>query len=704
MRVWMLVIAGLVATTLPAQNTFLSRNRRLLESSGGTPDTTVRAAASNTGNSSSPSVTAPAGTVAGDVVIVTVVCNGNITIVDNNGATPFTEDLNDYQETTTGMTLAVFSRRIQAGDPSTYNFTAGATARWSAIAVTFKNPHPTIIYDVTPSVGNSSQATTGTTGATLAITTQNDKAIHVSVCGPDGNGNLITAKPSGYTEQATTTAQNVLSVHTKIITPAADTGTTSYTWTSSDGSVRTSFAIRNGSSTATLYAPTVVQHVSTSSTATHSITATTGVMRIPLAEPTQAGNCLLLMAQGGATTPNADVRDDQTNAWTKLMRADHVANNQYIWAFAALNIKTNTKVVYFTNLSGSIMSDVSVALTEFNNVATASALDGTNGNFATSTSITAGNITPGILGDLIYQYGCNDSGTHSTASYTAGNQTGITWTKLSSDLQDGMVAQWGVYSLNTVLNPTCTQGTSRGFISAAVALKTASAGSPRPAGMRVAKVLHESQPVGIANTTTLEFPTIGNLALMMFSSGNVNFYITNVTDTIGNTWVESSGGKNSGNGHITQSWYSTNATASSTNVTTVKYNNTASADATIMFYDIVQANIDPYDTRSTSNGTQAVALPLVAPPTLTPSVANGLVFAEAQQSFNTETNISVSGAVFDSIYWDGEQLDGPSNLDQNGGWMHYHNPDTSAIAFTWYFRSASQALQGWTSEAVSFKP
>jgi len=88
------------------------------------------------------SIAAPTGTVAGDLVIIIVHGNGNTTIVDNNGATPFTEDLTDYSPLTSD-TVSIFSRRIVGGDPTTYNFTLGASSRWSIIASTWQNPNAT---------------------------------------------------------------------------------------------------------------------------------------------------------------------------------------------------------------------------------------------------------------------------------------------------------------------------------------------------------------------------------------------------------------------------------------------------------------------------------------------------------------------------------------------------------------------------------
>lgn len=207
----------------------------------------MRATAVNGGASGTAlSVSAPSGTVVGDLVIVTCHINANSTIVDNNGTTPFTEDLNDYHpNATAGQTLSVFSRRILAGDPTTFNFTAGASGRWSAIAETWANPHPTVIYDVAPTGGNNRDDTTTNTGTAIGITTQTANAIHCAIMCPDGNGNGVTGIPSGYTSVAqrdTTQAQRIAS---KVIASPGSTGNQSFTYSTNDAYFAASWAIRD---------------------------------------------------------------------------------------------------------------------------------------------------------------------------------------------------------------------------------------------------------------------------------------------------------------------------------------------------------------------------------------------------------------------------------------------------------------------------
>jgi hypothetical protein len=169
----------------------------------------VRADNTATGTSSSFSVTAPAGTVAGDVVVVLAVANGITTISDNNGSTPFTKDVSDIRPGSGSVTISLFSRRIQAGDPTTYQFTPTTGSEWRLYAVTIQNPHPSTFYDAGPSYACAAS----TTVSTAAITTTTANALLLQLFGVDVSPAItFSNKPASYTEieeQLSTRAINI---------------------------------------------------------------------------------------------------------------------------------------------------------------------------------------------------------------------------------------------------------------------------------------------------------------------------------------------------------------------------------------------------------------------------------------------------------------------------------------------------------------
>jgi len=210
--------------------------------------TTVRASNTNSATTGTAiSVTAPAGTTTGDVVIVSVHANTQTTIADNNGATAFTEDINDYKpDPIDGHTVSVFSRRIQAGDPTTYNFTSGASGRWSIIAVTFQNPNASSIYDVAPSTSNANNIDNQLNGNISApsITTLTDNAIHCALAWVDSQPAIYTSHPAGYTVERDATNQPQSFCY-KVITPAGATGSQAFVTDQFAARIAMSFAIKD---------------------------------------------------------------------------------------------------------------------------------------------------------------------------------------------------------------------------------------------------------------------------------------------------------------------------------------------------------------------------------------------------------------------------------------------------------------------------
>lgn len=212
--------------------------------------TTLRASSQNSATSGTAiTVSRPTGTVEGDVVLVKVHVNGQTTIVDNNGATPFTEDINDYKpNTSSGHTASLFRLTIPAGNPATYSFTSGASGRWSAVAETWMNPNATF-YDVTPVTGNATNLDSppGSSGATSAsINTTTSNAIHKIDAFIDASIDDFTGWPSGYTvTQSVDNNQGQTGVY-KVIAAAGATGTQNFTHNGSGTAYITfSYAIKD---------------------------------------------------------------------------------------------------------------------------------------------------------------------------------------------------------------------------------------------------------------------------------------------------------------------------------------------------------------------------------------------------------------------------------------------------------------------------
>ena len=208
--------------------------------------TSVRASSTGTGSGTAISVAAPTGTTTGDLVVVFITGNTASTFVDNNGATPFTEDM-EFLATSGDTAAVLYSRRIQAGDPTTYAFTRGGADRWTAHAVTFQNPHATTNYDVVAQ--GREQAGNTTTGTTVNITTLNAGSIHCAALANDLLNNAFTALPATYDTQQDSGQQRAAFM-TKTITLPGATGEQTFTWTTLCNYASLSFAIMDETGTA----------------------------------------------------------------------------------------------------------------------------------------------------------------------------------------------------------------------------------------------------------------------------------------------------------------------------------------------------------------------------------------------------------------------------------------------------------------------
>jgi hypothetical protein len=455
--------------------------------------------------------------------------------------------------------------------------------------------------------------------------------------------------------------------------------------------------------------PTLIQHASGSNTLAFGTTVSTYTYTLFLPNTTQAGNCIIVAAQSDNTngSPAFSIADDApggSNTYTLGKDENDTTNVQRGVIYFAMNIKAGTRKIQVTVTGTSLQGSTSVAASEFNNIATTSALDVGVGNFGTSANCTAGSTGALTSGDLLYQVVFQATRGN---TYTATAQTNITWKLLSADVLDSMAVQYGIYNSTTSFNPTLPQSSSSHFLSVAVALKSASAGGTPASGILVNSVQHISlfsaahTGIGYTSPTTIQFPCYGNLIIASIGTGN-NGSVTAITDSNSNTWQKAGSGITAAP-HNMNIWYSASPTVGSTLTLTVTSSSTASVDTTILLYDVSGAAASPVDTTASASGTQNAAVTSINGPTITPTTANGLIFANIQQEFNTvNSTSSPTGNLLDSAFFSNEPNDGPENVDQNGGWSHFYNPDTSSSTITWGF-TVNGGLQAWASYAAAFK-
>lgn len=166
----------------------------------------------------------------------------------------FTEDINDWQPIpTSGSTLSIFSRIKQTGDPSTYNFTAGASGRWACIAVAIQGTSP--VYDVSPNTANGGTTDNSASGTQVipSITTGVNDTLHIVVCGWDTSATGTITHPSGYTLlQSANSGGQPISAAYKVIASAGSTGTTTYVNTEFGARIGLSFSVKESAASTSI--------------------------------------------------------------------------------------------------------------------------------------------------------------------------------------------------------------------------------------------------------------------------------------------------------------------------------------------------------------------------------------------------------------------------------------------------------------------
>ena len=452
--------------------------------------------------------------------------------------------------------------------------------------------------------------------------------------------------------------------------------------------------------------PTLVQHVATGMDR-YPVTS----LHIPLPNPTGGGNALILGIQFQSSGSISSVADDKGNAWVAGPTVTNSNASQRMNLYYALDVIGGTQniTITFSGL-GSTNGFPQAVISEFYNIAQASAIDGSSGS---ATSRTPGEITTTTAGDLIYHWGVDFSDTNvNGGAYNGSSITaGAGFTLLSADLQVGSADQYQIQSSAGTITPTFTASGSATWGSLALALKSANAGTPPPSGIRIVHIQHtllnSVRAQGRANPIVMQFPSSGNLLVGLYNSADC--LISNVTDSAGNTWA--SAGSTLGGGQNTQAQivYAANAITSATlGSITVALNGTTQGDNMFDLYDVAGAATSPFDKSATASGNQTSPGNLTTT-TLTPSTANGLVLNVLAIDFHTINGIVGSGYILDSDVNKFDNDDPPNGgtdvgtIDMDNGYSHIYNTTTSPVTFVYtYTETTPGGVQTWGSVAAAF--
>ena len=184
-----IAVAGTAQVTVVNPDTSLSNALPFTTTAA---STAVLSSAAATGvNADNGTVALPAGAQAGDALLVIANWNDGPTTVDllTSG---FTKILTGVRRAAGSVDLHEAAHGSRSG-PVTAKASTTAT-RWTLIALTIRNPHPTQLIDVAPVVRPGRELS--------SCTDDHDpspNALHFIIAAADGAANAITSVPTGYT-------------------------------------------------------------------------------------------------------------------------------------------------------------------------------------------------------------------------------------------------------------------------------------------------------------------------------------------------------------------------------------------------------------------------------------------------------------------------------------------------------------------------
>jgi hypothetical protein len=429
----------------------------------------------------------------------------------------------------------------------------------------------------------------------------------------------------------------------------------------------------------------------------------------PLPWPTLAGDWIICSVQYATNASvTLTITDDKSDTLTKDKTFSD-SNQTYIIAHAAATTGARVMTLTFTGANAGF---VQWGCGEYNNV---TALDLCSaGAQATSTSVTAGSLTPTVTGDLIVQIAGNESGGTPDA-WTIGSQSNITWGFQQNDpgyIAANMVAeaiQWGVYNSTSAITPTMSLASSVTHGSVACAYKSGTAGST-PSGFYITSIEHYNVATA-SSGFKLPIPINGSLAaLECINSSAGNGFISSISQSgtgSGNTWTKiGQGADNAGSG-LKMAWYTSNAspTFGLQDVLTITLASGSFSEGDCLIYGLSQTGtLDTSISATTGSctlgycdntGTQS-STGNFSTLVVTPSTSNGIMIADIGVNSPQITGSATGHS--DTAY---SPQEGTANeLDENNGKLN--NPYSSASAFTVTWTQTGP-VSSWRSDLFAFK-
>lgn len=190
--------------------------------------TVVSSSTSNSGTAvTTASLTVPAGTAAGDVLVASITTDLNPNLTAPAGWTAMVNAKSINSTSTSGARAFAYYKVVGASDPGTYSWTLSSAAKWGGGITAYRGVNNTTPLDspVVTAADTSYSATSITVGS---ITTASNGAMLIGGVACDCSAPVVTA-PSGWTERWEAAAGQIAEQADKPQATAGASGTA--TWT-----------------------------------------------------------------------------------------------------------------------------------------------------------------------------------------------------------------------------------------------------------------------------------------------------------------------------------------------------------------------------------------------------------------------------------------------------------------------------------------
>jgi hypothetical protein len=315
---------------------------------------------------------------------------------------------------------------------------------------------------------------------------------------------------------------------------------------------------------------------------------------------------------------------------------------------------------------------------------------------------------------LIYQVAANNTEIPTTAypTFTSGRGFALA----SADVSDGMVTQYGIQTAAGPINPTIsrTGGNPDGYVSLALALKGAAAGTAPSSGIHVVRIQHNNFYGAVS--IPVEFPCSGNLIIGPYDTGNDDGsgLMTELSDGL-NTYAQMTGSPFIKEPGTQQLWYAANASSGLLTLTATLNQVATKPGGDLVLYDVMGAAVSPVDTQASATGIQIGDGPLTTV-AITPASAGELIVAWGDEYWGTGmgTVADPNGhtPLFENPTWPGQDC-GIGNSCNSGAYVAfeldamsatYYTTDATTVTFIFTFMNTGQnGVGAWLALAAAFK-